>query len=97
MRFLIPLLIISLLAVSVVAKVAELWSITLTTDQISKVNAAGDKGTTITLTTAQIDQIKLSFPSIKTNTLLVKPSQIVSNNKLNGVVSTAGIPSAKNP
>jgi len=94
MKSLFLILAILLTASFVEAKVAELWDITLTNDQVILVNAAGAKGATITLTTSQFNAIKQKFPNITKNTLLVKPSEIDSNKKICGNVGTNGCPVA---
>jgi hypothetical protein len=97
MRLLILLLIISIFTVTAVAKVAELWDIPLTTDQVNMINAAGAKGATITLTTAQCNLIKQACPNLQKNTMLVTPAQITSNKHISGSVNAAGTPSVTAP
>lgn len=94
MKSLFLILAILLTASFVEAMVAELWDITLTTDQVTQVNAAGAKGATITLTTSQFNAIKQKFPNITKNTLLVKPSEINANKQVSVNVGANGFPTA---
>jgi ABC-type uncharacterized transport system substrate-binding protein len=91
MRILIPVLLILLCAmVYAETRSAPPVTITLTTDQVNMVSAAGARGATITLNTSQLDLLKQSYPNIKKNTVLVAPSNMNSKHQIKLIVDAAG-------
>lgn len=96
MRIVIPVLIIILgfaLVVSATSKV----TITLTTDQVNLVNAAGAGGASIALTAAQVTAIKKTFPGLKKNSVLVAPSALSSKKQVCIACDANGNPTATAP
>lgn len=96
MRIVIPVLII-ILGFALSATAAGKVTITLNTDQVNLVNAAGAGGATIALTAAQADAVKQTFPNLKKNSVLIAPSAVSSKKQVCIACDSAGNPSASAP
>jgi hypothetical protein len=96
MRIVIPVLII-ILGFALAAAAAGKVTITLTTDQVNLVNAAGAGGASIALTAAQVTAIKQSFPNMKKNSVLIAPTSMSSKKQVCISCNAAGEPIASAP
>jgi hypothetical protein len=96
MRIVIPVLII-ILGFALCASATSKVTITLSTDQVNLVNAAGAGGASISLTAAQVTAIKQSFPNLKKNSVLIAPSTLSSKKQVCIACDSAGNPTATAP